>query len=48
MIAHQQPHPNKSVLNALEQLQASLRERGVDLDGWEQAVRIERKGRSNG
>lgn len=48
MITHQQPYPNKFVLNVLDQLQVSLRERGIDLDGWGQAVKIERKGRSNG
>ena len=37
-----------AALDALDQLQASLRERGVDRAGWEQAVRDERKGRNNG
>ena len=33
MAIQQQPHPNKAALNALDQLQALLRERGVDLAG---------------
>ena len=48
MVTQQQPYANWAVFDALDQLQASLRERGVDLVGWEQAVKAERKGRSNG
>ena len=36
------------VLDALDQLQTSLRKREVDLVEWERAVKAERKGRSNG
>ncbi len=37
-----------AALDALDHLQASLREREVNLAEWEQAVRDDRKGRSNG
>ncbi len=45
MATQQQPHPNKAALNALDQLQALLRERGVDLAGWEQAMKAEWTGK---
>ena len=48
MSIQQQAPANKAVLNALDRLQASLRERGVNLAGWEQAVKTERKERGNG
>ena len=39
------PMKGKAELVALDRLQASLREREVDLAWWEQAVKAERKGR---
>ena len=42
MATQQQAPANRAMLEALNRLQASLREREVDLAWWEQVVKAER------
>ena len=45
MSIQQQVPANRAMLEALDRLQASLRERGIDLAWWEQVVKAERTGK---